>query len=156
MNSMVVGGAHPARREHLLPVPDAQEADVRDIFSAPSARRRVRATRAEDPAMHRRPVKPRSESRNVSPSFSLRSFLVWVGAAALLSVVGGGLGVLVQPDSYSGPTRIHSVTAGESVWSLAQTVTTDRPLENVVVDIESLNDIKGGLTVGQNVVLPMQ
>jgi putative lysM domain protein len=40
------------------------------------------------------------------------------------------------------------------VWSLAQSVRTSRPLDEVVADIERLNGVDGALRVGQVVVLP--
>ena len=47
-----------------------------------------------------------------------------------------------------------SVASGDSVWSLAQGVSTTRPLKDVVNDIEELNDVQGALHVGQEVRVP--
>ena len=46
--------------------------------------------------------------------------------------------------------------SGDSVWSLAQNVKTDRPVEQVVADIERLNDVEGALQPGQRVVVPVR
>ena len=78
-----------------------------------------------------------------------------VCATLALSVVAGLAGFALAPDVYSGPTIEHAVTGGESVWSLAQGVDTDRNLEDVVTDIQRLNGIEGGLQVGQKVILPL-
>lgn len=150
------------RHPRLRAIPDEPLADVREISTAPSVQRRRRVLCAEDPAMRRRPARA---SATMSPAVrtSRRSGASLVARAALtvLAVgagvgVGVGAGLLAQPDAYSGPTVEHSVTAGESVWGLASAVGSDRPLEQVVVDIEQLNGIQGGLTVGQEVMLPTE
>ena len=68
--------------------------------------------------------------------------------------VGVGAGLLAQPEPYAGPTVVHSVVAGDSVWGLATSVDTQRPLEQVVLDIETLNHVDGALQPGQLVELP--
>jgi len=53
-------------------------------------------------------------------------------------------------------TVTKAVVSGDSVWSLAQNVKTDRPLEQVVADIERMNDVQGALQPGQRVVVPVR
>ena len=125
-------------------------ARVIDIRSAPSVRRRLAAEGLEDPAARRAPVRPRS----ARPALTPRSFVVGSLAAVALLLGSAGLGALMRPAAYDGPTYTHAVTAGESVWSLAQSVRTSRPLDEVVADIERLNGVDGALRVGQVVVLP--
>ncbi|MCF2710872.1 LysM peptidoglycan-binding domain-containing protein [Schaalia hyovaginalis] len=64
--------------------------------------------------------------------------------------------MLLSPGTYSGPTAVHAVSSGESLWSIAQGVNTDRPLEEVVTDIEALNGIEGGLVVGDLIEVPIR
>ncbi len=74
----------------------------------------------------------------------------------VLSVGAGALGLAIQPAAYDGPTVTKAVVSGDSVWSLAQNVKTDRPLEQVVSDIERLNDVQGALQPGQRVLVPVR
>ena len=141
----------PARRSPLRALEDAPLATVRDISSAPSARRRVEAQRVDDPAYLRVPATPRR--RTVS---SRRGLFAGVLATLVLSVGAGVLGLAIQPDAYDGPTVTKAVVSGDSVWSLAQSVKTDRPLEQVVADIERMNDVRGALQPGQRVVVPVR
>lgn len=152
--------------------PQAYLASVSSLNDAPTLRKRRIALRAEDPAAHRRPVYPR-----VTSSQSVESAVLWtvkkviyalrqqtvtlrhcLFAAAYVIVLGGtiALGLALQPGVYDGPTIDYSVSTGESVWSIAQRVNSDRPLEEVVADIESLNNLTTGLAVGQHLVVPAQ
>ena len=81
---------------------------------------------------------------------ALTSGLAFVTAVGI--AIGAGLALQTSP--YDGPTRVVSVSSGDSVWSLAQGVDTSRPLQDVVTDIEQLNDIQGALQVGQEVRIP--
>ena len=129
----VAASQERARRPHLQLVSEESLASVYDIRQAPSARRRRELLRNDDPSMRRRPV------------VATRSSL---GLRRLLS----GLALQTQP--YDGPTHVVSVASGDSVWSLAQGVSTTRPLKDVVNDIEELNDVQGALQVGQEVRVP--
>ena len=131
----VVASQEGARRPHLQLVSEESLASVYDIRQAPSARRRRELLRNDDPSMRRRPV------------VATRSSIAATGIA-----VGAGLALQTQP--YDGPTRVVSVASGDSVWSLAQGVSTTRPLKDVVNDIEELNDVQGALQVGQEVRVP--
>ncbi|QWW18954.1 LysM peptidoglycan-binding domain-containing protein [Schaalia sp. 19OD2882] len=145
-------------RRHLRAVPESPLATVHDISQAPTARRRRELLRSEVPADGRRPLRPRSASRaavTIDGAMVLRAVLVVV-VTMVLTALAAGVGIALQPSAYRGPTLTHSVVAGESVWSLAAAVDTDRPLEDVVTDIEALNDLDAGLRVGQLVVLPVQ
>ena len=62
----------PARRHPLRAVEDAPLATVRDISTAPSARRRVEAQRVDDPSYLRAPV-----VAALLPARSRRSFSPW-------------------------------------------------------------------------------
>ena len=62
----------PARRSPLRTVEDAPLATVRDISTAPSARRRVEAQRVDDPSYLRTPL-----VAALSPARSRRSFSPW-------------------------------------------------------------------------------
>ena len=129
----------PARRSPMRPAQDAHVATVRDISSAPSVRRRIEAQRADDPAFLRAPVPPRRPARS-----SRRS----VGA--------GALGLAIQPSAYDGPTVIKAAVSGDSIWSMAESVRSERPVEEIVADIERLNGISGALRPGQRVVVPVR
>ncbi|MDC4233065.1 LysM peptidoglycan-binding domain-containing protein [Actinomyces sp. B33] len=154
MTLVPTGGAESPRRRLLAVVPDPVDAEVLSIDSAPSARRRRRAQLAEEPAMRRRPAAPRAGDRAIR--VPLGRFLIHGAVVVSLGLAGVGAGILVQPDAYAGPTRVHSVVAGDSMWSLAQGVDTDRPLEEVVVDIERLNGLDGALVQGQRVLVPVR
>lgn len=81
----------------------------------------------------------------------------WVTVVIIVFGAALGLGLLLQPEAYSGPTWTHSVTAGESVWGLASSVGSSRPLEDVVADIVALNQLDGQvLHPGQEVLVPVQ
>lgn len=147
-------------------------ATVTPITQAPSVRLRHARLLAEDPAMRRRPVygtrhrmhAPRTEGRQARGVVAVdraarksASFLRSTGYALCLalSIVGAAaLGLSMQPTPYTGPTIEHSVTAGDSVWSLAAAIGSERPLEEVVLDIKHMNDLDGALTPGQSLVLP--
>ncbi|MCI1641253.1 MAG: LysM peptidoglycan-binding domain-containing protein [Actinomyces sp.] len=162
--TMASGGA-PARAprpRRLRAVPDAPLADVRDISTAPSAARRREAVLAEDPATQRRPAGgasvrvgagARGTAGRRSPVLRIVTGMAAVAAATGVAVAAG---VAAQPDPYAGPTFTHSVSAGESVWGLAAQLDSDRPLDEVVHDIERLNDLDGGLSAGQEVTLPVE
>lgn len=161
-NLLVVGGSFAPRtaRPHLSVVPDRPVASVSSIHDAPSARRRRQRLREEDPSMRRVPrgVRREREVVTVSVAALLRPVVrVGAGLLALASLTAGaaGLGLATQ-SSYDGPTQVHHVVAGESLWGLASRVGAERPLEEVVADIEALNDLDGGLTPGQPVVLPLR
>lgn len=146
--------AHDAHPHLHLVQGMADGADVVSIESAPSARRRKGVLRQDDPATRRHPA-CRHQSVVVQSTMSIGHVVRGVCATLALSVVAGLAGFALAPDVYSGPTIEHAVTGGESVWSLAQGVDTDRNLEDVVTDIQRLNGIEGGLQVGQKVILPL-
>lgn len=149
-------------------------ATVTPISQAPSARLRRARLLAEDPAMRRRPVidtgvsrvrshtsartaSQRAQARGVQGQRSSLSFLRSATYAVIfaVSIVGAAaLGLFLQPTPYAGPTIEHSVVAGDSVWSLAAAVASERPLEEVVLDIERMNDLNGALVPGQSLILP--
>lgn len=127
-----------------------QLGEFRSIDSAPSVRRRRAALRLDTPASLRRPVVP---ARRAAGGAYLRA-AVLAAVTLALSVAGGALGLAVSPGTYSGPTAVHAVTSGESVWSIAQSIATDRSVEDVVTDIEALNNIDGALMVGELIDVP--
>lgn len=141
----------PARRSPLRAVQGDSLATVRDISTAPSVRRRVEAQRRDDPSFLRAPAAPRRRSGS-----SRRPVIVGALATLALSVGAGALGVSLQPAAYDGPTVVRAVVSGDSVWSLAQAVRSERPIEEVVADIERLNDLSGALQPGQRVVVPVR
>lgn len=169
-----------ARRKSGLTVVDGDAAlsartnlaSVVHISNAPSACRRRQVLRAEDPCVRRRPhlrVNSVEDSGVVSAvelasvvSQAVRTGVAQLRMRHLLSVgafiasvtIAAQVGLALQPAPYSGPTVEHAVRSGESVWSLAASVDTQRPLEDVVVDIERLNGISGALSVGQHLTLP--
>ena len=98
--------------------------------------------------MRRHPVLVQRTQINLRRA--LTSGLAFVTAVGI--AIGAGL--VLQTSPYDGPTRVVSVSRGDSVWSLAQGVDTSRPLQDVVTDIEQLNDIQGALQVGQEVRIP--
>ncbi|EJN52235.1 hypothetical protein HMPREF1138_0944 [Actinomyces sp. ICM58] len=141
----------PARRSPMRVAQDAPLATVRDISSAPSARRRVEAQRGDDPSFLRVPAAPRRSVRS-----SRRGIVVGTLATLVLSIGAGALGLALQPAVYDGPTVVKAAVSGDSVWSLAQGVKSERPLEEIVSDIERLNDLSGALQPGQRVVVPVR
>ncbi|WP_312348537.1 LysM peptidoglycan-binding domain-containing protein [Actinomyces sp.] len=150
-------------RPRLRAVPESRVAEIRAISSAPSARRRRAAQLAEDPAMRRRPVvraRVREEAAARPAALQVvRRVVLAVVAVAVAGGLGAGAGLLAQPDPYAGPTHVHSVAAGESLWGLADQVNSQRPLEQVVLDIQELNGMDGSdavLTPGTELVLPGQ
>lgn len=83
--------------------------------------------------------------------------LGYLAAVAVVVVGGGLLGLMLRPDAYAGPTWEHSVSAGESLWSVAQGIQTERAIEDVVEDIRQLNGLStDALQVGQELILPAQ
>ena len=144
-------GSFPARRSPIRPAQDAPLATVRDIASAPSIRRRIEAQRADDPAFLRPPAPPR---RREKPSS--RGLVAGTYATHALSQGARTQGLALQPDTYDGPTVIKAAVSGDSVWSMAQNVRSERPLEEIVADIERLNDISGAIHPGQRVVVPVR
>ncbi|MCD4549226.1 LysM peptidoglycan-binding domain-containing protein [Schaalia sp. lx-260] len=148
--------AYEIATEHdmrVLSAGDMPLATVSDIRMAPSRRRVRRALRSENPAAARRPHPPRTRAIRQYRFSALK-----VGAAifgtVIASVCAAHIGFALQPDISHIPTSVHLVRAGDSVWSLAATVPTSRPLEEVVTDIERLNPIDGTLLVGQTIALP--
>lgn len=80
----------------------------------------------------------------------------WVAALALVVSGAAGLGLALRPAPYSGQTWTHTVAAGESLWGLAASIDSNRPLENVVEDIRALNGLtEGTLLTGQELTLPI-
>lgn len=143
------------QRPHLVAVPDVPLASVHEITSAPSARRRRSLLREEEPSQARRPASPRTVAVATSVPAVVK-VVAMIAGTALATAGAIGLGISLQPAAYDGPTAVHSVQAGESVWSLAATVATERPLREVVRDIEEINDINGRLLVGQELLIPLQ
>ena len=141
----------PAHRSLLRAVEDAPLATVRDISTAPSARRRIEAQRVDDPSYLRSPAAQPRRTPTTPRGINPRAL-----ATLVLSVGAGALGLAIQPAAYDGPTVTKAVVSGDSVWSLAQNVKTDRPLEQVVADIERMNDVQGALQPGQRVVVPVR
>lgn len=164
-------------RTHKQSYPDAPVASVSSIDQAPSARRRISALRAQDPAAHRQPISPRLtvqqqgttlaqvmeqmtshvsvEMRPVNFNLRVNHVLKAVGYV-LLVALAAYIGLMLQESNYDGATVTHSVQHGESVWSLAASIDTARPLESVVADIERLNGLSGVLAYGQQIVLPVE
>ena len=141
-----------ARRSPLRVVEEAPLATVRDISTAPSARRRVEAQRIDDPSYLRAPAAPRR--RTGSSRRGLFAGVLARRSSCRLAPVPSVW--RFSPDAYDGPTVTKAVVSGDSVWSLAQGVKTDRPLEQVVADIERMNDVRGALQPGQRVVVPVR
>lgn len=80
----------------------------------------------------------------------------WVAALALVVSGAAGLGHALRPAPYSGQTWTHTVAAGESLWGLAASIDSKRPLEDVVEDIRALNGLtEGALLTGQELTLPV-
>lgn len=124
------------------PASDTAVATVRPIESAPS-------------------WKGRGEASAVSPLAAIgrrvRSLVVSMTIVAAAGAIGVGAGLLSQDPPYGGETWEHSVAAGESVWGLAESIDSQRPLEDVVEDVYELNDLTSStLYPGQTLVLPVE
>ena len=157
----VAASQEGTRRPHLQLVSEESLASVYDIRQAPSARRRRELLRNDDPSMRRRPVIATHSSLGLRrPVIATHSSLglrrLVSGALAFIAATGiaVGAGLALQTQPYDGPTHVVSVASGDSVWSLAQGVSTTRPLKDVVNDIKELNDVQGALQVGQEVRVP--
>ena len=83
--------------------------------------------------------------------------VAWSVAVVVAFSVALGLGLALRPAPYGGETYVHSVTAGESVWGLAESLGSSRALEDVVADIVSLNALEANvLHPGQELLLPVE
>ena len=83
--------------------------------------------------------------------------VAWSVAVVVAFSVALGLGLALRPAPYGGETYVHSVTAGESVWGLAESLGSSRALEDVVADIVSLNALDANvLHPGQELLLPAE
>ena len=83
--------------------------------------------------------------------------VAWSVAVVVAFSVALGLGLALRPAPYGGETYVHSVTAGESVWGLAESLGSSRALEDVVADIVSLNALEANvLHPGQELLLPAE
>lgn len=81
--------------------------------------------------------------------------VLFVAATLTLFLGAALLGSVIRPAPYDGPTWVHSVVQGESVWSLAESIGSSRALEDVVTDIYALNALGSDvLQPGQQVLLP--
>ncbi|MDO5033907.1 MAG: LysM peptidoglycan-binding domain-containing protein [Actinomycetaceae bacterium] len=82
--------------------------------------------------------------------------LAFVSALTLLTAGGVALGTIFQPAVDVENTRIASVQAGDSLWSIAERLEIeDRSLEDVVTDIRVLNQLDSAvLTPGQILTVP--
>lgn len=176
----VTRAARSVRHTSNIAVVDGQRTDsaspdlaaVVQISEAPSARARRTLLLSEDPADRRRPiVRARSFQQvgtiSVAELASLAYQGIRSGAArlrvkhlanvalfAVCVVVAAQIGLALQPAAYSGPTLDYSVHTGDSVWSIAATVNSERSLEEVVADIRQMNGIDGALQPGQRIILP--
>ena len=89
-----VAPMRPRTGRPLRAVPDAPLAEVHDIRSAPSARRRSRALVAEDPSAARRPARPRLAAvGDTRTGVRASTGVARVLLVAVLSVAGVGVGV---------------------------------------------------------------
>ena len=83
--------------------------------------------------------------------------VAWSVAVVVAFSVALGLGLALRPAPYGGETYVHSVTAGESVWGLAESLGSSRALEDVVADIVSMNALEANvLHPGQELLLPVE
>ena len=83
--------------------------------------------------------------------------VAWSVAVVVAFSVALGLGLALRPAPYGGETYVHSVTAGESVWGLAESLGSSRALEDVVADIVSMNALDASvLHPGQELLLPVE
>lgn len=82
---------------------------------------------------------------------------MWVLVMVAALSIALGLGMALRPSAYSGQTWLHPVSAGESVWALAESIESPRPLEDVVADIVQLNSLDD-MTIhpGQELILPAE
>ncbi len=105
---------------------------------------------------------PSVRARVQAPSQGALSPLIMKAVAYLLTlafvVVGGGfVGLLLREPAYQGVTWEHSVSQGESLWSVAAGIETGRQIEEVMEDIRQLNNLeRDGLMIGQQLTLPAE
>lgn len=73
----------------------------------------TRAPRQEMRARHLPASEPRKSVIDVRRPFLIGSLIT------VLSIAAFAIGLLLQPAVYSGPTTVHAVVSGDSVWALA-------------------------------------
>lgn len=130
-------------------------AQVIALDSAPSVRRRNHRLRGDSPASWRRPVRVTKDDTRVSLVSRVVTGVLSVLGVIVLGGVGAGIGLMSSAGGYEGSTTVHAVTAGESIWSIAQSVSTRRPLDEVVTDIRELNSVEGALYPGELLKIPL-
>lgn len=148
-----------ASQSPVFPDLPADEDNVIDLGQERHRLRPELATALERRAAMGRHPSVRSKGSGVragSAAVGQRMRVLGYMAALVAVVVGGGyLGLGLRAPEYSGSTWEHSVSAGESLWSLAASLETERPIEQVMEDIRHLNDLDADrLAVGQMLVLP--
>lgn len=137
-----------------------------DVVSIDEARARLRGSGAENQArslaqsMARHPAGTQIRSGSDLASFSANPavrVVLWAVAVTVAFALALTIGLMLRPAPYSGQTWAHSVTAGESIWGLAQTIGSSRPLEDLVTDIIELNGLQGAtIHPGQEILLPIK
>ncbi|MDO5728893.1 MAG: LysM peptidoglycan-binding domain-containing protein [Actinomycetaceae bacterium] len=93
-----------------------------------------------------------------SPAITVRGVLMTLVAFILALGIGGFAGWLAQPEPYSGETAVTSVSAGESLWTIASNLGIEgRPIDEIVDDIRQLNHLESShLDIGQPLVVPVR
>ncbi len=138
------------------------------MVSIDEARRRLRGTQGLEATIARHPASASRSTKAVhrievnqrrSPMAvaGMLRVSLWLLVTGLVFAVALGLGLALRPAPFSGETWTHSVVSGESVWGLAQSIGSKRPLEAVVADIMTLNALGDAvLQPGQQILLPTE
>ncbi len=131
-----------------------------DVVSIDEARARLRGSGSLAQSMARHPAGTQIRSGSDLASFSANPavrVVLWAVAVTVAFALALTIGLMLRPAPYSGQTWAHSVTAGESIWGLAQTIGSSRPLEDLVTDIIELNGLQGAtIHPGQEILLPIK
>lgn len=113
--------------------------------------------RGESAAAETNVLRPGSDwLSDVRPGL-LGRILSYVVVLVLVAALGGALGTALRAEPYAGPTTGHAVAQGESLWSLAASVESERPIREIMEDIRQLNALESDvLLVGAPIVLPVE
>ncbi|MSS83602.1 LysM peptidoglycan-binding domain-containing protein [Actinomycetaceae bacterium WB03_NA08] len=164
MSAAALSPQDGAQRPQLWVVPDLParvesapkagvEATVRHIRTAPSVIEMERA-RLRHPSVRAR---RQTDAMHGTAKKILVQCIAYCFALFLVVALGAGVGMVLQPGTYSGQAVQHSVDTGDTLWGLAASIGAERPILDVIEDIKALNGLEGdGLVAGQQIILPVE
>lgn len=141
----------------VQPLPHDEATSKPPLYVVPDLPETVSARATQSSARPSVSRSPKSaEGLADTSGVSVGRAVAYVTALALASGVAAGIGVIVQPSVDTANTRVASVQAGDSLWSIAGGLDiTGRNIDEVVYDIRELNQLDSNtLTPGQTLVVP--